>query len=44
MDWTDLAQDRNQLRALLNTVLNLRVMRNVEKFMSGWITGDFSST
>jgi hypothetical protein len=25
MDWTDLAQDRNQWRALVNTVMNLQV-------------------
>jgi hypothetical protein len=25
VDWIDLAQDRNQWRALVNTVLNLRV-------------------
>jgi hypothetical protein len=25
MDWIDLAQDRNQRRGLVNTVLNLRV-------------------
>jgi hypothetical protein len=25
MDWIDLAQDREQLRALVNTVVNLRV-------------------
>jgi hypothetical protein len=25
MDWIDLAQDRDQLRALWNTVMNLRV-------------------
>jgi hypothetical protein len=25
MDWIDLAQDRDQLRALVNTLMNLRV-------------------
>jgi hypothetical protein len=25
MDWIDLAQDRDQWRALMNTVMNLRV-------------------
>jgi hypothetical protein len=25
MDWTDLAQDRNQWRALVNTVMNIQV-------------------
>jgi hypothetical protein len=25
MDWTDLAQDRDQCRPLVNTVMNLRV-------------------
>jgi hypothetical protein len=25
MDWIDLAQDRNKLRAVVNTVMNLRV-------------------
>jgi hypothetical protein len=25
MDWIDLAQDRDQWRALLNTVMNLRI-------------------
>jgi CRISPR/Cas system-associated protein Cas7 (RAMP superfamily) len=25
MDWTDLAQDRDRWKALLNTVMNLRV-------------------
>jgi hypothetical protein len=25
MDWNDLAQDRNQWRALVNTVMNLRI-------------------
>jgi hypothetical protein len=26
MDWTDLAQDKEEWRALVNTVMNLRVL------------------
>jgi len=29
MDWIDLAQDRERLRALLNAVMNIRVPQNV---------------
>jgi hypothetical protein len=34
MDWIDLAQDKGQWRALVNTVLNLRVPRNAGEFLS----------
>jgi hypothetical protein len=34
MDWIDLAQDRYQWRALVNTITNLRVPKNVGKFFS----------
>jgi hypothetical protein len=34
MDWIDLAQDRDQWRALVSTIMNLRVPSNVGKFLS----------
>jgi hypothetical protein len=42
MDWINLAQDRNQWRALVNTVMDLRVPQNAGKFLSSCTTGGFS--
>jgi hypothetical protein len=42
MDWNDLAQDRGQWKALVNTVMNLRVPKAVGKFLSGCATDGFS--
>jgi D-Tyr-tRNAtyr deacylase len=35
VDWIGLAQDRNRRRALVNSVLNLRVLCNAGKLSSG---------
>jgi hypothetical protein len=35
VDWIGLAQDRNRWSALMNAVLNLRVLRNAGKLSSG---------
>jgi hypothetical protein len=42
MDWTDLVHGRDQWRALVNTIMNLRVPQNVGKFLSSCTTGGFS--
>jgi hypothetical protein len=42
MDWIDLAQDMDQWRALVNTVMKLRVPLNAGKFLSGCTIGGFS--
>jgi hypothetical protein len=42
MDWIDLAQNFDQWRALVNTVMNLRVPQKFRNFLSSCATGSFS--
>jgi hypothetical protein len=42
MEWIDLAQDRDQWRALGNKVMNPRVSENAMKFLSRCTIGGFS--
>jgi hypothetical protein len=42
MDWIDLAQNRVQWRALVKTVLDLRIPQNIGKFLSSCTIGCFS--
>jgi hypothetical protein len=42
MDWIDLAQDRDQWRALVNTVMKIPVPLNAGKFLSSCTFGGFS--
>jgi hypothetical protein len=43
MDCTDLDQDRDQWRTLLNTVMNFHVLQNVGKFLKNYTTGERGS-
>jgi hypothetical protein len=42
VDWVDMAQDRDQWRTLVNTVLNIRVQISTGKFLSGCTIGGSS--
>jgi hypothetical protein len=42
MDWIDMAQDRDQWRALVNTAMNLRITYNAGEFFGNCTTGCFS--
>jgi hypothetical protein len=44
LDWIDLAQDTDQWRALVNTVMNLRFAYKVGKLLSSCVTGGFLTT
>jgi hypothetical protein len=44
VDWIGLAQDRKRGRALVNSVLNLRVPKNAGKLSNGLTTGGLSSS
>jgi hypothetical protein len=35
MDWIDLAQDKDQWRVLMNTIMNLRIQQKAGEFLSG---------
>jgi hypothetical protein len=43
VDWLHLAQDRDQWRDFVNSLMNLRVSQKAENFSTNWITTSWSS-
>jgi hypothetical protein len=41
LDWIDLAEDRDQWKAVVNRVMNLRVRYSIGKVLSICMTGSF---
>jgi hypothetical protein len=41
-DWIELAQDRNQWNALVNTAINFGILKIVGNFLNGCTIGSFS--
>jgi hypothetical protein len=42
VDWIDVAENRDQWRALVNTAMNLWIPQNVSKFLDGCTIDCFS--
>jgi hypothetical protein len=41
-DWIDLVEDRDQWKAFVNTVMSLRVLLSIGKFLDSYTTCGFS--
>jgi len=41
VDWIHVAQNRIQLRAVVNTVMNLRVLQKARNLLTSWVVSSF---